>query len=294
LLIIGGRYGSTTAEGISYTEKEYEYALERNLKVIALLHASPDLIPYEKSEQDKKLRTRLKAFRTKASKGRLVEYWQNAEQLSGIVALSPINTIKLFPAIGWVRADKVSSEELLIEINELRKQNEELNKALSKIEPSIFIGREEKDFSYIYDKLNRLEDIEVKTYKTEITKKYSINLASLIPFISKPDIHEYRWNLISSIILNEIFQRNPEEIGNFQITEIENMADELMIYGFLTKNYAPPVTNGNGMLGFPISLGSHYDLVFSEKLGRYKYWLDVNGKMPKHIEIYEGNGLASK
>ena len=26
LLIIGGRYGSTTPEGISYTEKEYDYA----------------------------------------------------------------------------------------------------------------------------------------------------------------------------------------------------------------------------------------------------------------------------
>jgi hypothetical protein len=28
LLIIGGRYGSTTDEGISYTEKEYDYAVE--------------------------------------------------------------------------------------------------------------------------------------------------------------------------------------------------------------------------------------------------------------------------
>src|SRR5216683_8241641 len=38
LLIIGGRYGSVDESGISYTEQEYEYAVSRGLKVIALLH----------------------------------------------------------------------------------------------------------------------------------------------------------------------------------------------------------------------------------------------------------------
>jgi len=49
LLIIGGRYGSTTPEGISYTEKEYEYAIEKGIKVIAFLHANPEEIPLGKS-----------------------------------------------------------------------------------------------------------------------------------------------------------------------------------------------------------------------------------------------------
>src|SRR5438874_7109473 len=42
LLIIGGRYGSTSENGISYTEQEYDYAINRGLKVIALLHENPD------------------------------------------------------------------------------------------------------------------------------------------------------------------------------------------------------------------------------------------------------------
>src|SRR5215212_5957087 len=50
LLIIGGRYGSTTSEGISYTEKEYDYAINKGIKVIALLHERPAEIPLEKSE----------------------------------------------------------------------------------------------------------------------------------------------------------------------------------------------------------------------------------------------------
>src|SRR6267142_4136154 len=71
LLIIGGRYGSTTPEGISYTEKEYDYAMERGLKVIALLHASPEEIAMGKSETDPELRVRLNAFREKVAKSRL-------------------------------------------------------------------------------------------------------------------------------------------------------------------------------------------------------------------------------
>src|SRR5580658_3275830 len=65
LLIIGGRYGSVSEVGISYTEQEYDYAVKRGLKVIALLHENPDEIPFGKSEQNPELREKLELFRTK-------------------------------------------------------------------------------------------------------------------------------------------------------------------------------------------------------------------------------------
>ncbi|HJV89245.1 MAG TPA: DUF4062 domain-containing protein [Holophagaceae bacterium] len=123
ILMIGGRYGSLTATGISYTEQEYEYALSRGLRVIALLHESPDDIPLGKSEKDPVLRERLRHFRERVSKERLVRFWKSASELPGIVALSLSKTIKTYPALGWVRADKVASETLFEELNEVRKQN---------------------------------------------------------------------------------------------------------------------------------------------------------------------------
>src|SRR5450432_1448589 len=78
LLIIGGRYGSTTADGVSYTEKEYEYALERGLRVIAFVHERPDDIPVGKSDINPEPRARLAAFREKVKAGRLVKFWNNA------------------------------------------------------------------------------------------------------------------------------------------------------------------------------------------------------------------------
>lgn len=88
LLIIGGRYGTTTDEGISYTEKEYDYAVESGLKVVALLHENPDDIPVGKSDIGPELREKLQAFRDKVASNRLVKFWGEAKELPGLVALS--------------------------------------------------------------------------------------------------------------------------------------------------------------------------------------------------------------
>lgn len=134
LLIIGGRYGSTTAEGISYTEKEYDYAIKRGIKVIALLHANPDEIPMGKSESTPELRGRLKAFREKVAKNRLVKFWKVADELPGLVALSLSKTIKTYPAVGWIRANQASNNQLLNEINELRKVKDELEQKIAHLQ----------------------------------------------------------------------------------------------------------------------------------------------------------------
>ena len=104
LLIIGGRYGSITSDGISYTEKEFDYAVESGLRVVALIHSSPEDIPFGKSEHDPALREKLLGFKEKVMDGRLVKLWTKPEELPGLVALSLTKTIKAHPAVGWVRA----------------------------------------------------------------------------------------------------------------------------------------------------------------------------------------------
>ena len=131
LLIIGGRYGSTANDGLSYTEKEFDYAVSKGIKVIALLHKSPDELPRAKSENDERNYQKLQEFRNKVGEGRLIRFWDNPEQLPGLVSLSLNKTMKMFPAIGWVRADSTAPPELLAEINELRKENSRLSTQLA-------------------------------------------------------------------------------------------------------------------------------------------------------------------
>jgi hypothetical protein len=131
LLIIGGRYGSVTAEGVSYTEKEYDYAVERNLRVLAFIHDKPEEIPVGKSEMNPDARAKLISFREKVAQGRLVKFWTRADELPGMVALSLSKTVRAYPATGWIRASGPPPTEVLAEMNELRKKITNLQSELA-------------------------------------------------------------------------------------------------------------------------------------------------------------------
>src|SRR5688572_2128201 len=50
LLILGGRYGSLDAEGVSYTEREFDYAVGKNIPVLAFPHVNVDGLPEDQQE----------------------------------------------------------------------------------------------------------------------------------------------------------------------------------------------------------------------------------------------------
>jgi len=142
LLIIGGRYGTVSEDGLSYTEKEYDYAIEKGIKVLAFIHSNPEEIPLGKSEKDIILREKLEIFKSKVSTNRLVKFWRTAEELPGLVALSLSKTIKMYPAIGWIRANSIVNPEILQELNEQRKLNEDLRE---KLETALNVEKNKED-----------------------------------------------------------------------------------------------------------------------------------------------------
>lgn len=68
LVIIGGKYGSIGPDGISYTEMEYRYAIDRKKPIIAFLHKNINKLPADRFETDGDLRLKLEAFRELAQK----------------------------------------------------------------------------------------------------------------------------------------------------------------------------------------------------------------------------------
>lgn len=132
-LIIGGRYGSLDEAGISYTEKEYEYATSLKRPVIPLLHKTPDNLPREKTETDGALWDKLAAFRAKVEKRHTCVYWTTADDLRAQVIIGVTSAIRRTPAVGWVRASEVPNEASLKETLALRKRVSELE---SQIESS--------------------------------------------------------------------------------------------------------------------------------------------------------------
>lgn len=132
LLIIGGRYGSVSDQGISYTQMEFEYALSTGKPIISFLHKNPGDIPASKSEQDPEKRAKLENFRNLAQK-KLVRYWDTPEGLGSTVSRSMIKLIKDFPAEGWVRAGSAIDEKSIKEIARLQKENLELKTKLESV-----------------------------------------------------------------------------------------------------------------------------------------------------------------
>src|SRR5207253_8747303 len=63
IVIVGGRYGSLSSTGISYTQMEYEYAVSQGKPTIGFIHRDPGSIPVSKTEQSEEGRIKLEAFR---------------------------------------------------------------------------------------------------------------------------------------------------------------------------------------------------------------------------------------
>ncbi|PLX60243.1 DUF4062 domain-containing protein [Sedimenticola selenatireducens] len=243
LLIIGGRYGSTTEEGISYTEKEYDYAVTQGLKVIALLHENPDDIPLGKSEKDPALRERLQQFRDKVAADRLVKFWKSAEELPGLVSLSLSKTIKMFPAVGWIRADRVASEEILEEINDLRKQNTKLSIAISELsaepqqEVSNLAGMDE--LFEVHGRYNK-EGYGMRDWEVKATWREIFGLIS--PYLVKHPNEEYVKSILASALFKKSIYYGRSENLNDQ--DFQTVSVQLKALGLVNMNYSKTVQGG--------------------------------------------------
>jgi len=128
LVIVGGRYGSTTAEGVSYTEMEYDYAVDQGIPVMGFLHGSPDSIPTGKSELEPAAREKLDSFRDKV-KQRIIKEYSTPAELGGVVSRGLIKLQRDFPRPGWVRGDKAMTPETEARIADLRAELAELRQA---------------------------------------------------------------------------------------------------------------------------------------------------------------------
>lgn len=156
IVIVGGRYGSVTADGISYTEKEYDYAVERGVPIVGFVHADPDAITRGKSELDTKAARRLEAFRTKV-KSRMVKTYTDPASLGSVVSRSLVALMRKHPRPGWVRGEKAMSAETRAEIAELRAQVADYERAsmtsqqaASEPDQSLAQGDDNVDLAYGY------------------------------------------------------------------------------------------------------------------------------------------------
>ena len=119
MLIIGGRYGSIDDDfGISYTEKEYNYAKSKGLPVLVLIRKDDAIIASKMDTGDTKHTKQEKMdlllrFKDKVKKdGNTVDFFSDINDLRYRAAQALSNSIDYFPEdSGWVRYSELKDAE---------------------------------------------------------------------------------------------------------------------------------------------------------------------------------------
>jgi len=122
LIVSAGKYGSIHPKaGLSYTEMEYDFAISIGKPTIRLLHRDPfGMLPGIAIEQTDKSKKKLKAFRDKLTRSRLVNFWDDVKGLGQQAILSLLDIKKRSPSRGWVRGDNALTVEIMQELEALR------------------------------------------------------------------------------------------------------------------------------------------------------------------------------
>ena len=120
ILIIGKRYGTVIESGvdvgISYTEKEFNYAVSQGVPVLAFIKSDEATFKGRCFETDTEKNHKLQDFIKKVKNGRIVEWFDNSYELATKVTASLHNEIDKNNRPGWVRGSKTDIEAKIDEL----------------------------------------------------------------------------------------------------------------------------------------------------------------------------------
>lgn len=193
IVVIGHRYGTIEeTSGISYTEKEYDYAVSKGIPVLAFIRDRNTATLPKERESDDKLVSKLAQFINKAQQ-RMCEYWTDLEDLEAKVPSALYNSFRYYPQTGWVRGNQAASPEMANELARLSKENSELRLELEKYKKSEGVPElsvllnDSNELSLIYP-----ESIEglIPKFQCQKIDKNEIK-KHLLPFINDNEIEEF-------------------------------------------------------------------------------------------------------
>lgn len=133
IVIIAGRYGSLAPDGLSFTEKEYDFAVASGKPVMAFLFHDLGEVKGARLETSTDGKAKLQAFREKATKGKLVKFYKNPDDLKALVWHALTHAFSLQPQEGWVRGKNLRKIEDLERIDRLQTRVSQLEAELANL-----------------------------------------------------------------------------------------------------------------------------------------------------------------
>lgn len=251
MVILGGRYGSIGPAGLSYTEMEYRYALEKGLPILGFVHKDPTQIVAKKSEESAEGKAKLASFRD-LIQTRMCRFWDSPTDLGSQVSRSLIKLIKAHPAVGWVRGDQVPSEGAASEILALRRTIEELERRLSSAaneapEGAVLLaqGQDETSLQYAFVGSHDRYAHNGKRYAAEVAFAWDEIFSALAPLmIDEADEPTLTASLNGAIRTKEVArlaklkELKDMNLMNFEVNkdDFQTVKVQLRALGLITKS----------------------------------------------------------
>lgn len=159
MLLLGGRYGTLEAEsGLSYTEIEYQYAIEKGKPFFAIVISDNALDEKVKLEGKDVLELREPKKYDDFKKlvlSKISRFFDSKNDIKLVVLESVMDIQSRFPLSGWVKAEDIPDTALILkEITELNAENRKLEKE----NKSIVNSENDKVGAYNYVDLKNVLD----------------------------------------------------------------------------------------------------------------------------------------
>jgi hypothetical protein len=125
VILIAHRYGSTTDEGVSYTEKEYDYAVSKGIPVLGFVIDDKAAWPADRVDQEEGKKISLINFKEKI-KSKLINFWSDKNELHGKFSIALMKAIANNPRPGWVKSEDAVGADVMKELSRLSSENSKL------------------------------------------------------------------------------------------------------------------------------------------------------------------------
>ena len=184
MLILGGRYGSVESKsGKSYTQLEYEYALNRNIPVFTVVLSKDFLtskinsLGLEKTmEQD--YPDKHKSFKTTVM-SKIIREVDDCKDIKIAIHATLNEFINEFALTGWIRNSKENDTiQLLKDNTNLLKENNLLNKQIQKLQEQLNAKSKEQFGNFSFDELVKVfknKEFNIPSKFTKQEKDLTIN-----------------------------------------------------------------------------------------------------------------------
>ncbi|WP_146204321.1 DUF4062 domain-containing protein [Massilia glaciei] len=87
VVVVAHRYGSQTDDGISYTEKEFDYASSKGIPILGFVIDENALWANKRTDAESDLRDKLKKFKQKLQ-NKLIQFWMSKDDLSSKLSIA--------------------------------------------------------------------------------------------------------------------------------------------------------------------------------------------------------------